>query len=403
MASIALYYPWMHFQDTDWLKVALLSWEGIVRIRPCEVDDRDSEVVREIRGESDLLREITPSRDDLEEVAVAFDELLEDGGPAPRYGVSTLLRTGGDFAGGAPFGPFGVPAGRQPGPVTGEGVAFGSGGRSSWRPGERPGYHPELLWIYCGGAHTKVSDGLRRRLVATGAALQVDERDPWVGLHPGLGTVYLIALADAVACRNALSPVTDDPRMHHALGALDHLAALLDQPASRPRRDTPAAYAHLALRAAIRPERIATVPVSRLVRFRQRYAPELAAFRAHVDSLATELEQVANVENVEIAQAHLQALYERTTKVQLDELRRALRAFGIESVVGTLDMKVDLGIASGTALGALAWGTGQPTVGTAAVALTLVRYIAGRVKTHGMLRASSPVSYLLAAERMANR
>ncbi|WP_329467362.1 hypothetical protein [Streptomyces sp. NBC_01431] len=76
MASIALYYPWMHFQDTDWLTLALLSWERVVRLRPRTVDDRDSEVVREIRGESDLLREITPSRRDLETVADASFEIL---------------------------------------------------------------------------------------------------------------------------------------------------------------------------------------------------------------------------------------------------------------------------------------------------------------------------------------
>ncbi|MFB6780556.1 hypothetical protein ACFCX0_24705 [Streptomyces sp. NPDC056352] len=68
------------------------------------------------------------------------------------------------------------------------------------------------------------------------------------------------------------------------------------------------------LRAGIRPERIAAVPVSRLVSIRQRYAPELAAFRAHIDSLATELGQIAAVENSEIAQAHLQAPCERCTR-----------------------------------------------------------------------------------------
>ncbi|MEW2621299.1 hypothetical protein [Streptomyces sp. NPDC048106] len=118
--------------------------------------------------------------------------------------------------------------------------------------------------------------------------------------------------------------------------ALDHLTDLLDQPVPTGHLDTRAAYVHLSLRAAIRPERIAAVPVSQLVRFRQRYAPELAAFHAHIDFLATELEQIAAVENAEIAQAHLQALYERATKPQLDELRRALRFFGIESTVATL-------------------------------------------------------------------
>ncbi|MFD0067382.1 DUF6236 family protein [Streptomyces sp. NPDC056690] len=273
----------------------------------------------------------------------------------------------------------------------------------SQRVPDGPVHDRALLWIYCGGTETKLTTSLRRRLVEAGLARQIDEQDPWVGLHPKLGTVYLTALADTVARHNALSPVTDDVRMHHAVGALDHLADLLDRPVRPAFQDTRAAYAHLSLRAAIRPERIAAVPVSRLVRFRQRYAAELAAFHAHIDSLATELEQIAAVENPEIAQAHLQALYERATKPQLDELRRALRAFGIESTVGTLGLKVDLGAVSGTALGTLAVSGGHPAVGATAVALTVVPYIAGVLKARRQQRTGSPVAYLLAAERISNR
>jgi hypothetical protein len=371
MASLALYYPWMHFQDSNWLKLALLSWDRIVRLRTHAVDDRDSDVVREIREESDLLQEIAPSTRDLETVAAAFFELLGDEGPIARYKAVRALAEP-DIA-------------RVP-------------WSNSWPPRA-----PKLLWIYCGGTGTKISNELRRQLLEADVACQFDNLDPWVGLHPKLGTVYLNALADTVARHNALSPVTDDPRMHHAVGALDHLAELLDHPVHPAFQDTRAAYVHLSLRAAIRPERIAAVPVSRLVGFRQRYGPELEAFRAHIGSLATELEQITAVENSEIAQAHLQALYERATKPQLDELRRALRAFGIESTVGTLGLKVDLGAVSGTTLGTLAVSGGHPAVGTAAVALTIVPYIAGRLKTRRQQRTGSPVAYLLAAEQMANR
>ncbi|MFF3980631.1 DUF6236 family protein [Streptomyces sp. NPDC001828] len=379
MASIALYYPWMHFQDTDWLKLALLSWERIVRLRPRTVDDRDSEVVRAIRGESDLLHEVTPGRHDLETVADAFFELL--GYEDLAWELNTLRLRTADPALGVAEHLFPPPSQR----IT------------------EPEHHPALLWIYCGGTGTKMSSTLRHQLLDAGLAVQVDGRDPWVGLHPRLGAVYLTALADTVARHNALSPVTDDPRMHHAVGALDRLADLLDLSVTPALRDTRAAYVHLSLRAVIRPERIAAVPVSRLVAFRQRYAPELAAFHAHIDSLATELAQIAAVENPEMARAHLQALYERSTKPQLDALRRALRAFGVESTVGTLGLKVDLGAVSGTALGALAVSGGRPALGAGAVALTVVPYIAGRLKARRQQRTDSPVAYLLAAEQMSKR
>jgi hypothetical protein len=404
MASIALYYPWMHLQDSDWLKLALLSWERIVRLRPRAVDDRDSEVVREIRGESDLLQEIAPSGHDLETVAAAFFELLGGEGMAAVRALRSdpaLVVSADEALPMVPPSQSVEPVGPVPTVPPSNWPAVSS--PPSRRVPDGPVHHRALVWIYCGDLESKLSYVLRRRLVEAGLAREVDEEDPWVGLHPKLGTVYLTALADTVARHNALSPVTDDVRMHHAVGALDHLADLLDRRVTPAFQDTRAAYVHLSLRAAIRPERIAAVPVSPLVRFRQRYASELAAFHTHINSLATELEQIAAVENSEIAQAHLQALYERATKPQLDELRRALRAFGIESTVGTLGLKVDLGAVSGTALGTLAVSRGHPAVGAAAVALTVVPYIAGRLKARRQQRTGSPVAYLLAAERMSSR
>lgn len=47
-SSFALYYPWLQFRDDNWLKLALLSWDNIARIRPQAVRERerDSELVR---------------------------------------------------------------------------------------------------------------------------------------------------------------------------------------------------------------------------------------------------------------------------------------------------------------------------------------------------------------------
>lgn len=59
---------------------------------PARCRDRDSELVREIRGESDLLREIAPSSHDLETVAAAFFELIGQGGPARSYSAARALR-----------------------------------------------------------------------------------------------------------------------------------------------------------------------------------------------------------------------------------------------------------------------------------------------------------------------
>lgn len=41
------------------------------------VDDRDSELVRQVKNETDLLKEISPSQNDLIEVVDYFEDILE--------------------------------------------------------------------------------------------------------------------------------------------------------------------------------------------------------------------------------------------------------------------------------------------------------------------------------------
>jgi hypothetical protein len=190
--------------------------------------------------------------------------------------------------------------------------------------------------------------------------------------------------------------------MHHALGALDELAAtLLDEPVPWSAISDPVgAYMHVALNAVLEPKHLSAVPVSRLIKFRNGHTAELQAFREHIAGLSRELEGIANVENMEIAQAQLQSLYETRTAPELEKLRKALHGFGIDSVAGALALKVDLGAASTTALGAGALAAGgHPLLSVAAVALSVVPYLATRVRHFGELESASPVAYLLAADR----
>ncbi|MFC4033018.1 DUF6236 family protein [Streptomyces polygonati] len=375
----------MHFQDDDWFKLALLTWDRIARVRPKGVGDLDGELVRQVREESDLLLDIQPSRADLDTVANAFSRILVGpGADAGEFGELAPLRSVYDaarFLGSDPdVGLYRMPP--------------------NWHS---PFPHSSLFWVYA-GSFSKISQALREDLVRAGLAVERRDAGPWLGMHPKVGSVYMAALADAMARSNAMSPVTDEPSMHYAVGALDRLASLLHgRSPYLPIQEAQSAYMHLALAAAIRPQGIAAVPVSRLLEFRRRHSAELAAFQEHVESLAAELAQVAEVENPVVAQAHLQALYERTTKRHLDELRGALRAFGIESTVGVLQVKVDLGTASGTALGAAAAAGGHLELATAATVLTVVPYLYHAVRERRGRRANSPAAYLLSASKEFNR
>jgi hypothetical protein len=198
-----------------------------------------------------------------------------------------------------------------------------------------------------------------------------------------------------------LSPATDDLRMHKAVGALNQLTDLLfDEQSRLPAIEhAESAYMHVALRAVLEPDKLSEVPIAKLIRFREAHRDELAAVHEHVASLATDLQAIAEVENAEVASAHLRSLYESKTRPRLNELRAALRAQGVESSAGTLVQKVNLSAAAGTLLGSLAAAGGQLAVASAAVAVTLVPYVAGKIEARRQQVRNSPVAYLLAADR----
>jgi hypothetical protein len=64
-----------------------------------------------------------------------------------------------------------------------------------------------------------------------------------------------------------------------------------------------------------------------------------------------------------------------------------------------LGLKVDVNAAAGTVLGGVAAAGGQLAVVGVAVAVTVLPYIAGKIKTRQQQVRSSPVAYLLAADR----
>ncbi|WP_067568854.1 DUF6236 family protein [Nocardia acidivorans] len=358
----------MRFRSEEWLKLAMLTWDQVGRIRPRLTMDSDSDLVRQLRAETGFLFDLEPSEQDLDTVGELFAQIAELGGGElrGRFSVRAAIES-------APAAP----------------AATGLRAR-----------YPGLVWVYAGGIGPKMTRSLSFSLTRMELAVIAEEDGvTHVGLHPLFARIYLTALADAMAASALLSPVTDDLDSHSAVGTLDRLyELLLEKGARRPAiGDLDHAYIHLAVEAVLRPTNIADVPVRKLIDFRERYTGELAAFRKHVGSLSEELAALAAIENPIAAHAHLHSIYRSTTKPQLEELRRAMRAFGVESSTGMLGLKVDL--ASGTIIGGPVATAGQPVVAAAGLTLTVAPYVAGRIKARRVLREQSQVAYLLAVDQ----
>ncbi|MEV6013826.1 DUF6236 family protein [Streptomyces sp. NPDC051976] len=378
MPSIALYYPWRHFQEESSVKLALLTWDKLVRVRPPELTelwDDDTDLVRQLRSETDFLIETVPSKADLAAVTDAFRALLTTHGQeiTGRFGLQTpivyshedrqyrMAVSNNPFPGNYEFSLYSDPAN----PLIGRELS-------------------DLL----------ISSDLARRVTGTGYR-------EWISVRSPMGSAYMAALSDAIARHNMTSLVTDDPRMHRAVGALDRLPEMLlrDEPQPPGFEDADSAYLQVAIQAVLEPLNLLDLPLSKLIRFRDRYRAELAAFRIHLEEVSTELQAIAAVENLAVAHAHLESLYVRHTKPKLDDLRRALRALGVESTSGAMVLKIDANAAAGTILGAVAAAGGQLAVAGVATAIAVFPYVASRLMSRRQTIVGSPVAYLLAAER----
>jgi hypothetical protein len=259
---MALYYPWRHFQDEDWLKLAVLAWDKIARVRPRGLPDNDHPVVRQLRVGTNARWE------DDERWRMASSNAI-----SPSVGIPV-------------FDLYAGPA------------------------------DPMISTEFC-----DLLSGLDL-VVLRRAGKNGEHR--WVSVRRRLGSAYLACLADVMARRNLLSPVTDSPGMHRAFGALDRLPEMLFGDDNPPYglEDAASGYLHVALDAVLEPRRLADVPTATLIAFRERYRDQLALFRQQITELSAELQSIAAVENPEVTRAHLEALYERTTRPQLDELRK---------------------------------------------------------------------------------
>lgn len=365
--AAGLYYPWIHFRDDDWVKVAMLYWRVLRRIVPTQYSKQDSPTVRAF-VDQDLIGDLDAAGS-RERVASGFAQVLHEHRDALRehYASHAALL----WENSAPVRHFAV-------------------------PGVHESVSDRFAYIHV----DKMATSLRSELIESGlgVANRGGDRD-WLGVHPNIARVYMTALAQDIAERGGLQPIAETTFDHIAVGgwSIRQLTAALLPGANTRQTDAPhedpvAALAFIAIRSLI-PKDVSGITAEQVLEVRAKYGPELVDFQDAVRTIAVGGE-LSEVSDPAAFQMHLNLLYEDRLAPKLARLQHDLRLFRIDMIPTWLGLRTTLPPAA--AVAATGVGLSNPAVGAAgAIALGVVgmRHSAATAAQAKML--DNPAAYML--------
>ncbi|HKT02744.1 MAG TPA: DUF6236 family protein [Rugosimonospora sp.] len=383
LPRLAVYYPYIHFRDPGWLKLAALYWPNLVRIVHEDYPTRNSPLVTKLQHELGFVVDHSPTLA-AEAIVRPFGEFI-DGLPAERLRAWLLPQ---------------VLAYRNPAEL------------SAPRPlpliGDDPDCVPELerygpaQWsdprllaerIRSGalaGVHaSEVDYALAEKLIE--AELAVPARGEWLAMHPELAWVYKCRLTEELARRNDLAVATDQLAAHAVVSSpLNFVPTGAASPGTSDESDIAAAFGLMCV-TAVAPRDLEHVPVEKIIKVRQRFGGEFDRWRAYVDTVGAELaDQLRSVESPTVLATYLSNAVSRYAKAPVHDLRRGLVDVGIETADLALNNKFEL--PAGLAATGLLVQPQLAAVSGAAIGVLSLRR-AAQVKAKAVRAA--PAAYLL--------
>ncbi|HJY29425.1 MAG TPA: DUF6236 family protein [Pyrinomonadaceae bacterium] len=341
--TFGLYYPYIHFQDQDWLQRAALYWDKMGRIVP-DLDDvnaDDTDLVRALKNEVGFVEDLRPSKE-TDKVGSKFLTLLNtyEGQLRSHYGTHKWkhrLKKGG----------------------------------SDWN---RKHDDEIVEQVYV----EKMSRRLRQSLVDIDLAYAPIGRD-FLLMHRTLADVYMTVLANAMA-QKQYEPTTDNVINHYAVmgDSVEHIKhALLPSTMREEKTELPqpslAKVAMFALKMNVPRntdgQSVKTI-VKRIVKFRQNHRESVQEFRADVAKFARNQRLLRlMIRNPEEFQNELEAAYNEKVQEKLENVNKMIKDVWKETAVGMLCVSPTALITKGlpvmigavepisTTIGALALGT----------------------------------------------
>ncbi|MCC3762243.1 DUF6236 family protein [Glycomyces sp. TRM65418] len=395
VTPIGLYYPYTHFHDRGWLKVAALYWPRMARIAPLGYADVDNPDARALREQLDFVLDLDPGQEVCLDVGLKVIDALYQYGDLirERYRIPEQVVR---YVGGASSA--GERRVEYRFPELGESVRMEHPTRRWPQPVRFPA--PSSFHRLIALHERKVHETLVRELTEHRLAV-LDDNGRYAAVHPNFAWAYMCMLAEEMAGAFHLTPVADDPSAYAECGswtAERFASALLGEEVEE---DGQAVVSRsrlgmLALRIAV-PADPESVPVEKIVKIRRRYGAELAAYHELIAELAAELStELEGIRGPGVLEAYLAEEVSRKVEQPLADLRRAMRGLGVDTALGAASIKFEFPAAAALAAG---WAAGQPVIAAAGAAFGLgAWYRTWRTSRSAHIR-SSPVGYLWRVER----
>lgn len=316
-AQIGLYFPYFHFPNDEWVKVAALYWDKMYRIVPYGIaTERDTSVVKGFsKGQTPFIANIHPEEfyEDLHEIKLEFMKLINDH-------TDELLSY------------------------------YGINKRKDWPDNEYTkkyapnGANPKLAYIYS----EKIEDELKELLLNSGLGTLRSDSGPdyqWIGMHPRLANVYMAALAERLAKRTQTNPVTPDNLNYFSVSGFtfERLSQVLLQHAKFTsnklcKDEIASRLANIAFRA-VMPKDIQNVPLEKIQKLRENYPRDFSEFQNFVQKVVVDIPKVKEIEAEAFVNDYLEAEFRKTIQPRMDELNDALKSLGINTISTVLNIE----------------------------------------------------------------
>ncbi len=337
----ALYYPYIHLQDEQWLKTAALYYDKLSRIVPEQFVTHDNDIVKQLSEEEGFITDITPGIQ-AEDIAGDFLEFAKEELAQKNNRKKILAKIGKK-----------IPS------------------KSNFK-----------IHMYKMGMLLR--EELPKLCLAKRLGRQSTNNSEWFDFEPVTGALYMTHLANKIAEERGLPIVTDDSAYQPLIRGIQ-----LDRYPDR--TDKGHALASLVVETAV-PENIESISVKKIIDFRKKHDAERHGFYKGVMTIAKDIPRIEDYDSLQDCLNH----HKKTIENAVNNLKLSFKAIGISCGTGLLGLSVPSWASS--------IAERQSNIGVQVVSGGLICMATGVLMKEGVnyykSRKESPWSYVISLEKL---